>query len=103
MEKCVKKIIEASFHRNGVGGLGFYAILFESPKNGKMFATLFDEAGACAVTQISELVKDNIAFACGNSWRGDQFEAELRPMLDKWLGREGTNRIGPFALPELKT
>jgi hypothetical protein len=84
------KIIEASYHRNGIEGMGFYAILFNDKENGKMLAHLFDEEGYCAVTKVKELSKDNIAFACGNSWRGDVFEASLRPLLNKYLEKQGT-------------
>jgi len=45
-DKCVDKIAAASYHRNGVCGLGFYAILFDDPENGRMVASLFDEEGA---------------------------------------------------------
>jgi len=102
MEKCVKKIIDVSFHRNGVCGVGFYSVIFENPKQGLMHASVFDELGYVAVHKISMLANKDIAFG-SNSWRGDQFESELRQMIDKWLKKEGTNRIGPFALPEVKS
>lgn len=94
------KIIDASYHRNGVCGAGFTAILFDDADNGRMIASLFDEPGYCAVYSVPELEKGNIAFAQGNSWRGDHFEDELRPLLEKWLKKHGGNRIGPFALPQ---
>lgn len=91
-------IIEASFHRNGVGGVGFWAILFDDAENGRMIASLFDEPGYCAVYSVEELSKGNITFACGNSWRGDRFEDVLRPLLKKWQAEHGTNRLGSFSL-----
>lgn len=94
------KIISASFHRNGVGGEGFYAILFDESENGRMVAALFDTPGHCAIFQVEELAKGNILFAQGNSWRGDCYEAVLRPALDEYLNEEGTNRFGPFAFPQ---
>lgn len=99
------RIKTASYHRNGVGGLGFHAILFDGSDRGEkytnMIASLFDENGACAVYSVDELAKGNIAFAHGNSWRGDQFEAALRPALEEYQAKDGTNRIGPFALPDV--
>lgn len=92
-------IIDASFHRNGIGGVGFYAILFDDAEQGRMIASLFDESGYCAVYNVDELAKGNVAFAQGNSWRGDRYEAELRPLLKEFLEKKGTNRFGPFALP----
>lgn len=104
-------IIEASYHRNGVGGIGFYAILFndleaESENQNPMIASLFDGdiedqfSGFCAVYSVPELSAGNIAFANGNSWRGDRYESSLRPLLKEYLKKDGTNRIGPFALPQ---
>jgi len=92
------KILEASFHRNGVGGAGFYAIIFEDKDEGRMVASLFDEPGYCAVYNIDELNRGNIAFAGGNSWRGDRYEEILRPMLKSFMENNGTNRIGPFSV-----
>ncbi len=96
------KIVNASYHRNGICGMGFYAILFkdlEEDKKDLMVASLFDESGYCSVYSVKELVKENIAFANGNSFRGDRFEGELRPLLKKFLEKEGTNRMGVFSLP----
>ena len=92
------KIKDASFHRNGIAGVGFYAILFTDEENGEMIASLFDEEGYCAVYKVSELAKGNIQFANGNSWRGDHFENELRKQLFEFMKENGTNRVGPFAL-----
>jgi len=93
------KIIDASWHRNGISGEGFYAVIFEytdeeqeSPR--KMVASLFDESGYCAVYAIDELVKGNIAFARGNSWRGDKFEGQLRKLIKEYE----TGRIGPWSM-----
>jgi len=91
-------ILSASFHRNGVCGEGFYSVIFNDEENGKMHASLFDKAGYCAVHKIEELAKDNIDFARGNSWRGDRFESELRPLLNEFFESKGTNRIGPFSI-----
>ena len=88
MKKPKITITTASFHRNGIGGLGFYVILFTDAENGKMLAHLFEDEGYCAITQLDMLAEGNIAFANGNSWRGDEFERRLRPLLDKYVGHE---------------
>lgn len=92
-------ICDVSFHRNGIGGIGFYAVLFDDPEQGRMIASLFDEPGYCAVYKVSLLQDGNIAFAQGNSWRGDVYEDALRPLVKKFLKKQGTNRVGPFAFP----
>jgi hypothetical protein len=81
------EIKSASWHRNGISGAGFYAILFTDKEQGDMIASLFDEPGHCAVYSIAELNKGNINFACGNSWRGDEYENELRPLLKNFLNK----------------
>lgn len=98
------EIIEASFHRNGVMGLGFFAVLFDADdldepgKRRRMIASLFDAAGACAVYDVSELAKGNVTFARGNSWRGDVYEEQLRPLVKAFQEANGTNRMGPFSM-----
>jgi len=78
------KLVQCEYHRNGIGGLGFYAILFDW-KDGKvkrrMLATLFDERGACAVLEVAPLSTEvGVKFGL-NSWRGDDFEKELRRLV----------------------
>ena len=81
------KVIKVSYHRNGVAGEGFNVVTFnwkdEHRKNHHMVATLFKTSGQCAVLDIDETLKDNIEFACGNSWRGDHFEDALRLEIKK--------------------
>ncbi len=69
------KVNEIAYHRNGIGGEGFYAVTFTCPENGDMVATVFDEPGCCAVLKLSELPV--VTFGI-NSWRGDHYEDELR-------------------------
>jgi hypothetical protein len=97
MKLTIKK---ASWHRNGICGVGFYAIVFEDHEQKQtMIASLFDEPGFCAVYSINELSRENIEFAEGNSWRGDHYEAELRPLLNTFMDQHATanNRIGAFS------
>ena len=75
--------VTVAYHRNGVSGMGFYVLTFtwrESRRGPgrRMVATVFEERGQLAVLDIDALTQDNIAFAQGNSWRGDEFEAALR-------------------------
>lgn len=92
------KIKSVSFHRNGICGAGFYAILFDDAENGPMVAALFDEPGHCAVLQLEKLGASDVEFG-SNSWRGDRYESELRPLVEKFLEENGTNRMGPFSFP----
>lgn len=91
------EIIDASFHRNGIAGQGFYAILFKD-RDKTMIASLFDDPGYCAVYEVSQLQEGNIKFAKGNSWRGDHYEGKLRALLEKFEQQNGANRIGCFAI-----
>ena len=94
---------DVSYHRNGIGGEGFYAVLFDwkddDGKKRSMIASVFDGSGQCAVYDVQELAAGNIAFACGNSWRGDHFEDEIR----KAIAERSTNRCGPFAFPDTRS
>ena len=78
------KVIDISHHRNGVRGAPFYVVIFDDKAVGRMVASLFEEEGYCAVYKIDELVKGNIRFGMGNSWRGDRYEEVLRPLVNKW-------------------
>jgi hypothetical protein len=84
MSELNLKITSVSYHRNGISGAPFYAILFTEKKEGNMVASLFDDT-RCAVYKVSELVKGNIEFAKGNSWRGDCFASALMPLLKKHI------------------
>lgn len=81
-------IQEYSWHRNGICGAAFCAVRFRwNPSDGTgeegFIATLFDQPGYCAVLSVDRLETNGVAFANGNSWRGDQFEPRLRKMIDK--------------------
>ena len=83
------KIKEIAHHRNGVCGNGFYVVLFgwrdtDNRQDRDMEAIVFEEAGNCAVLDVVQTYKGNIAFAMGNSWRGDHFEAELRTAIKEY-------------------
>ena len=97
------EIQEASFHRNGVCGKGFYAIRFRWQPCGRdaeenFIATLFDSKGYCTVLSLDRMESNGVAFAEGNSWRGDNFEPYLRKAIDRGDVVKGV-RVGPFAMP----
>ena len=69
-------------HRNGICGAPFDIFLFEdSESRGKQkIAILFEAEYHCAVLDIAQLAKGDIAFG-SNSWRGDKYEPHLRAAL----------------------
>lgn len=73
-------IEQIHFHRNGIGGAPFHALLFDDPDVGPMFGIVFDEPQHVAVFQFGELADGNIAFG-RNSWRGDRYEPHLREAI----------------------
>lgn len=98
MSELEIKILDVQWHRNGISGTGFFAVLFREKKEGLMVATLFDQESYCAVYQVDKLAAGDIRFG-SNSWRGDSFESVIRPLMKTWLEEHGTGRIGPFAAP----
>lgn len=105
--KVTINVKQIEFHRNGIAGEGFYAILFTSDSDGMggvegdslFVATLFDEPGYCAVLRVPDLSEADKGVTFGiNSWRGDVFEDELRQAVKN---QKTTNRIGPFSVPVL--
>lgn len=75
------EVTDISYHRNGISGLGFHAVLF---KDGRlnMMAAVFDEPGSVAVFDTDLVGAGVIAFGF-NSWRGDSFEAQLREAIQR--------------------
>lgn len=76
------RIQEIACHRNGVAGIGFYAVCFQDGKD-HMLATVFPERGAVAVLCLDLIPTKGVAFG-ENSWRGDQYEDSLRAAIDRW-------------------
>ena len=112
--KLVKAVREVAFHRNGVGGNGFYAVRFTSDieaddgrwgspvapayPDANFLGIVFDEPGSCAVICLDRIADCGVKFAGGNSWRGDQYEPELRDAISTNKS-SGSVRVGPFAIP----
>lgn len=71
------KILQIARHRNGVCGAPFYVVTFTDREHGAdvMLAVVFDEPDHVAV--LSTAILPDVSFGV-NSWRGDNFEDELR-------------------------
>jgi len=76
----VKNIVAIDYHRNGICGAPFYAIVFDSTEGRRMVATVFDEPCTVAVLDIGLLSEGNVEFGV-NSWRGDVYEGQLREAI----------------------
>jgi hypothetical protein len=76
------QIVNADTHRNGVGGAPFKVALVDDPNDGDTkLVIMFETEGHTAVLSLDKLInQEDIAFG-SNSYRGDQFEAELKPEL----------------------
>jgi len=81
-EKLVTKVIDIQYHRNGIMGEGFHVILFKSGKQ-NMMGVVFEDNNYCAVFDTDMLKDSNIKFG-SNSWRGDNYEPELRNAIKKY-------------------
>lgn len=84
------KAIEVAYHRNGVGGEGFYIVRFTcSEAKGEFVAIRFrkddgDFNPCCAILNVPMLAEGNIAMAMGNSWRGDHFVADVDAAIEDY-------------------
>lgn len=76
------QILDLDFHRNGIGGMPFKVALVDDANSGDVkLVIMFQEAGYTAVLSVDKLHEDeDISFA-SNSWRGDYYEAALRPEM----------------------
>ena len=94
--KPLTKLEAVEYHRNGIAGEGFKVALFtmtdgNTGKERNMLAILFDTDeeglefnGRCAVLDRDMTAAGNVKFM-ENSWRGDQFEEVLRPLIKRAL------------------
>lgn len=82
MDRLCQNIV-VNHHRNGVSGIPFYVCTF-THEGQPMMGVVFDveEFGHCAVFNTDKIGKGDVAFM-SNSWRGDQFEPELRRAIVK--------------------
>jgi len=79
----VGKVEQIAYHRNGVSGNGFHAVLFKAKDGGhKMLSIVFDEPGSVAVIDLELIPEHGVTFG-QNSFRGDNFAPELRDAIRK--------------------
>ena len=80
MSKLIETVKAVDYHRNGVGGAGFHTVEFVgfddtfTGKDRDFVATIFDADGHVAV-----ITPDNME----HHWRGDNFETELRAIVNR--------------------
>ena len=75
------------YHRNGISGAPFYALIFRDPDEGRMLGIVFDEKYHVAVFNLDKLAIGTIAFGV-NSWRGDRYEPHLRTAITASRAKE---------------
>lgn len=77
-------ILEKSYHRNGIFGAPFWLVRFigegETGGRDELVAVLFREHHHCAVFN-PRLAADGIIAFGANSYRGDEYEHMLRPIV----------------------
>jgi hypothetical protein len=78
MKKITIQQIE--HHRNGVAGEPFDVVKFKEGRR-KMLGIVFDDERYVAVFDRDLLAQDVITFGV-NSWRGDDYEPQLRKAID---------------------
>jgi hypothetical protein len=73
------KATAVDYHRNGVSGEGFYVVLFRSLPEIKQGVAIYfpSDHSRCAVLDVEQTAAGNVAFARGNSWRGDHYSDEV--------------------------
>ena len=69
-----------AYHRNGVSGEPFHAVIFRDPDEGRMVGVVFDAPHHVAVFQLDKLALGTVAFGV-NSWRGERYEPCLRRLI----------------------
>jgi len=78
----VKEVHQAAFHRNGISGEPFWAILFKDDEDREMVGIVFDEPHHCAILELKGLNDPKVGVTFGkNSWRGDSYEPALRQLI----------------------
>jgi len=84
------KVQEVAYHRNGICGEGFHAVRFRWDTGDgveNFVGTVFDGSGQCAVLSLDRIAQTGVTFGF-NSWRGDDFEPELRRAIKNWNRRQ---------------
>ena len=97
------KVLAIDYHRNGVGGTGFYVVLFTIPNNPyeTMLAVSFEREdaelkqyheGEIAILSVEKLADKNIEFR-ENSYRYEFFEKEIKKAIKEFITKE-RERLG---------
>lgn len=97
--QCTK--FKVSFHRNGVGGWGFWAVTFDwkddDGQDHRMVATVPSASDSLkikrhdcviCVLDIDLLAKGDVLFG-SNSWRGDHFHGAVWKAIDDYCASKG--------------
>ena len=80
------KLIKIAYHRNGVSGIPFWAVIFKDGKK-KMLGIQFDDDNCyTAVFDLNLLGEENITFG-ENSFRGDYYENFIRECIKNYNER----------------
>lgn len=83
-------VIAADYHRNGVGGVGFFVGLVDDPDGGRMLIITFggdDDEMYTAALNVDQAAAGNIfmfptdGVGGGNAWRGDRYAATYRQAI----------------------
>ena len=79
----IKRIIDIAFHRNGICGAPFHAILFEDAgtEGSRKVGIIFPDPGCVAILDVAKLATGDVRFG-SNSWRGDNYEPLLRRVIN---------------------
>jgi hypothetical protein len=78
-------ILDIFFHRNGIGGAPFHAIIFRDtgPESSVKVGIVFEQPYHAAILDIAKLADGDIGFG-SNSWRGDRYEPHLRNAISNF-------------------
>jgi hypothetical protein len=85
-------ILNIDYHRNGIGGAPFHAIVFRdrSDSDDAKIGVVFEQPWHTAVLDIAKLVDSDVEFG-SNSYRGDQYEPLLRKAIAQFQREEQSN------------
>ena len=75
-------VLNIDYHRNGIAGAPFHAIIFrDTGENSSVkIGIVFEQPWHTAVLDIAKLADCDVEFG-SNSWRGDQYEPQLRKAI----------------------
>jgi hypothetical protein len=83
----IKRIrtLNIDYHRNGITGAPFHAIIFRDtgPESSVKLGIVFEAPAHAAVLDVAKLCDCDVEFG-SNSWRGDAYEPHLRTAIRKW-------------------